>query len=368
MNFDFPEEVKAMQKQAAEYLDRTGSRAAARSVLDRNPDMAMRDWAQMAEMGWTGLTIPEAFGGNEIGHIALCGLAYELGRHLSPAPFASSVYLVAEALTLFGNETQQAAWLPGLADGSLSACFASSEGHRDGQGHLCDTQVKNGRLTGVKKPVADGIVADFALVTAKDGPSTGLYIVDLRGEGVSRQAVPTVEGLRQHAKIAFGDAPAEKLVGGADALAQLHERAAVLFAFEQVGGAQACLDMAVKYAKERYAFGRPIGSFQAIKHKLADMFVAIELARSNAYFAAWALSTNAPELPVAAATARLSAGKAYWLAAKENVQTHGGIGFTWELDCHLYYRRHKALKLVLGPSRVWEDRLIDGLQAGLVEV
>jgi alkylation response protein AidB-like acyl-CoA dehydrogenase len=126
--------------------------------------------------------------------------------------------------------------------------------------------------------------------------------------------------------------------------------------------------MAVAFAKERYAFGRPIGSFQAIKHKLVDMFVAIELARSNAYFAAWALSTDASELPVASAAARLSASKAFWLAAKENVQTHGGIGFTWELDCHLYYRRHKALKLALGPIRAWEDRLIDGLQAGLVEL
>ena len=368
MNFDFPEEVRAMQTQAADYLVRSGSLEAARSVIDGNAEMAMRDWAEMAGMGWTGLTIAEDHGGNGIGHIALCAIAYEIGRHLSPTPFASSIYLVAEALSLFGSDAQRAKWLPGIADGSLAACFADAEGRRDGTGESRETHVANGELHGTKKPVSDGMVADLAIVTAVDGAAPGLYIADLRGQGVSRKAIATVEGLREHAEIVFDGAPADKLTDHPEALSRLFSRAAVLFAFEQVGGAQACLDMAVAFAKERYAFGRPIGSFQAIKHKLVDMFVAIELARSNAYFAAWALSTDASELPVASAAARLSASKAFWLAAKENVQTHGGIGFTWELDCHLYYRRHKALKLALGPIRAWEDWLIDGLQAGLVEL
>ena len=142
----------------------------------------------------------------------------------------------------------------------------------------------------------------------------------------------------------------------------LIDRAACMMAFEQVGNAQAALEMATAYAKERFAFGRPIGSFQAIKHKLAEMYIAIELARSNAYYAAWALSTNAAELPIAAAVARIAASDAGWLASKENIQTHGGMGFTWQMDCHLYYRRAKLLALALGGTREWKQRLIAGLR------
>ena len=368
MNFDFPDEVKAMQQQASDYLTRTESRSLSRKVLDGQTGLARSNWAEMADMGWMGLTIPEAYGGNEIGHIALCGLAYELGRHLTPAPFASSIYLVAEALVLFGSEAQKTTWLPGLAQGRLSACFAQSEGAADGTGTGCQAAVKDGRLSGVKKPVGDGICADFAIVRAVEDGSEGLYIVDLAADGVVRVPVRTIEGIREHAAISFTNVPAELLVSGTEAIVRLFDRAAVLFAFEQVGGAQACLDMAVAYAQERYAFGRAIGSFQAIKHKLADMFVATELARSNAYFGAWALAADAAEMQIAAATARLSASKAYWLATKENIQTHGGIGFTWEIDAHLYYRRHKALKLAVETERYWEDRLIEGLRAGLVEL
>ncbi|MEI9987895.1 MAG: acyl-CoA dehydrogenase family protein [Aliidongia sp.] len=134
-------------------------------------------------------------------------------------------------------------------------------------------------------------------------------------------------------------------------------------AFEQIGGAQACLDMARDYALERYAFGRPIGSFQAIKHKLADVYIATELARSNAYYGAWALATEAAELPLAAAAARVAATEAFHLASKENIQTHGGMGFTWETDCHLYYRRSKHLALTLGSAPWWQDRVIAELEA-----
>jgi alkylation response protein AidB-like acyl-CoA dehydrogenase len=135
-----------------------------------------------------------------------------------------------------------------------------------------------------------------------------------------------------------------------------------MMAFEQVGNAQAALDMACAYARERYAFGRPIGSFQAIKHKLAEVYVALELARSNAYYGAWALNSEAAELPIAAAVARIAACDAGWLATKENIQTHGGMGFTWAFDCHLFYRRAKLLGLALGSSREWKHRLITELR------
>ena len=191
-----------------------------------------------------------------------------------------------------------------------------------------------------------------------------LVIVDLAGPGVTRETVTTIDPTRSHARIVFAGAPADPLPGseGVDAVRHLLDRAAVMLAFEQVGCAQAALEMARDYARERYAFGRPIGSFQAIKHKLADIYIAVELARSNAYYGAWALHTDAAELPIAASVARISACDAGWLASKENIQTHGGMGFTWQMDCQFYYRRAKLHALALGGTREWKRRLVAELR------
>jgi acyl-CoA dehydrogenase len=178
--------------------------------------------------------------------------------------------------------------------------------------------------------------------------------------------VKSIDPTRNTATITFKDTAAEPLGAGGDGwtlLQALQDRAAVLYAFEQLGGAQRALDMGVAYAKERFAFGRAIGSFQAIKHMLADMYVTAKLAESNCYYAAWALSTDAAELPLAAATARVSATQAFQQCSKDNIQVHGGMGFTWEFDCHLYYRRSNFLALELGGLSVWEDRLVNGLRA-----
>jgi alkylation response protein AidB-like acyl-CoA dehydrogenase len=217
----------------------------------------------------------------------------------------------------------------------------------------------------VKLPVADGDVADFAVVLAREAAGPTLCLVDLHGAGVTRERIATVDPTRSHARVTFANAPAERLGAagqGWGLVERLLDRAAVLVAFEQVGGAQAALEMGRDYALGRFAFGRPIGSFQAIKHKLADVYVAVELARSNAYYGAWALSTGAPELPVAAAAARVAATEAFYQAAKENIQTHGGMGFTWEFDCHMYYRRAKLLALSLGSARRWKHTLITRLE------
>jgi alkylation response protein AidB-like acyl-CoA dehydrogenase len=192
-----------------------------------------------------------------------------------------------------------------------------------------------------------------------------LALVDLRGSGVRRENLQTLDPTRSHAEIVFENARSE-LLGNADAgavlIRELFNRAAVLLAFEQVGGADAALEMATGYAKERFAFGRPIGSFQAIKHKLAEMYMRNTLARSHAYYGAWALCSNAPELPLAAAAARASACEAFDYAAKENCQTHGGMGFSWDMDCQLFYRRARLLSLALGSARKWKDRLVSELE------
>ncbi|MEA2732691.1 MAG: hypothetical protein QOF70_7166, partial [Acetobacteraceae bacterium] len=249
--------------------------------------------------------------------------------------------------------------------GEIIGTFALAERPGSSDPAKLAASVAGGRLTGTKLAVPDGDIADIAVVAVNGGGGTWLHIVDLRGAGVTRTTVVTFDPTRSHARIEFSGASSEALPGssGADTVRTLLDYAAVPMAFEQVGGAQAALDMANAYAKERFAFGRPIGSFQGIKHKLADMYIQVELARSNAYYGAWAVHTSAAELPIAASVARIAACEAGWFVTKENIQTHGGMGFTWQMDCHLYYRRAKLLSLALGGSREWKHRLVNELRA-----
>lgn len=368
MNFDFSPDQKALRDQARRFLAEHASSARVRRILDSDEPYDRELWRGAAEMGWTGTAIPERYGGAGFGPLELCVIAEELGRSVAPIPFASTVYLGAEALLLAGTEAQRARWLPRVAHGEAIGCLALAEGAGAPVSRRLGTKALDGRLAGTKAPVADGDVADFAVVAARqrDEDDLSLFLVDLAGPGVRRATLPTVDPTRSHARLDLDGTPAEPLGApgqGAALLERLLDRAAVPLAFEQVGGAQAALDMARDYALGRFAFGRPIASFQAIKHKLVDMYVDVELARSNAYYAAWALSTDAPELPVAAAAARVSATGAYAHAARENIQVHGGMGFTWEFDCHLHYRRATLTGLALGGARRWKDLLVARLEA-----
>lgn len=366
MNFDFSDDQKFLKSEARKFLEARCPTAKVRAVLDDPAKSYDADlWKEVAAQGWLGTAIPEAHGGLGLGRLELCVIAEALGRALAPIPFASTVYFLAEALLLAGSDAQKAAWLPKIAAGEVIGCFASVER----PGVLAEAQVQaraeGGKLTGTKLPVTDGDIADVAVVLAREGGRLSLFLADLKGPGVSRETLQTLDPTRGAAKLTFDGAAAERLgeAGEGMALAEsLLERAAVLLAFEQVGGADRALEMAKDYAINRYAFGRPIGSYQAIKHKLADMYVKNELARSNAYYGAWALETGASELPVAAASARVSACEAYWYAAKENLQTHGGIGFTWQMDCHLFYRRAQQLGLVAGGAKAWKERLVSQLE------
>jgi alkylation response protein AidB-like acyl-CoA dehydrogenase len=322
-------------------------------------------WTAVAEQGWLGAAIPEEYGGLGLGHLELCVIAEELGRAVAPIPFASTVYFLAEAVMLAGSQEQKADILPKIAAGELIGALATSEGPGLLSSSTVKTTVSGGKLSGVKIPVTDGDIAGLCLVLAKDNGQPGLFLVDLGGAGVTREAIKTLDPTRDASRLIFKDAPAQRLGEAGEGFAlleQINDRAAILLAFEQCGGADRCLEMAKAYALERYAFGRVIASYQAIKHKLADMYVKNELARSNAYYGAWALNTGAPELPVAASAARIAASEAFWFASKENIQTHGGIGFTWEMDCHLFYRRSRQLSLVAGAPRVWKERLVSQLE------
>lgn len=366
MNFDYSEDQKFLKDEARRFLAARCPGTVTRRVLDDGGlpyDEAL--WKSVAEMGWTGVAIPEKWGGSGLGQVELCAIAEELGRVIAPIPFASTVYVFAEALLAFGSDLQRDSLLPAIARGEVIGCLADSEGPGAGGGAQLRARAEGGRLSGGKIPVTDGDVATHAIVSALEGCQPGLFIVDLSDGAVARETVPTLDPTRSAAQLAFDNVPCERLgpTGGGEAsMATILDRAAVLVAFEQVGGADRCLEVAKDYALERHAFGRLIGGYQAIKHKLADMFVKNELARSSAYYGAWALNDAAGELPAAAAAARIAGTAAYDFAAKESLHVHGGIGFTWEMDCHLHLRRARQLALALGGSPFWRERLVRTLE------
>ena len=371
MNFEFSDDQIQLRNQARKYLEAKCPPKAVRAVLEGDQPFDRDLWNGLGEMGYLGVVIPEAYGGLGAGYLELCVIAEELGRVIAPVPVSSSVFLATEFLLTAGSEAQKAAWLPKLATGAVIGTFAVAEGVGPLTPRAIKIAASGGTISGVKLPVADGDVADFAIVAARTGPGTdergiSLFVVDLAGPGVTREAVETIDPTRSHAKLTFDRAAADPLGAageGWSTIGAVLDRAAVLTAFEQIGGADRALEMARDYALERMAFGRQIGSFQAIKHMLADMYVSATLARSNGYYGAWALSTGSSDLPEAAASARVSATQAFQLCAKNNIQTHGGMGFTWAFDCHLYYRRANLLALNLGALSQWEDKLIDALRA-----
>lgn len=361
MNFEFGEDSELLREQARKMLSAQCTTARVRQYLDGN-DYDRDLWAQMAEQGWLGVSIDEAHGGSALGYEVLCVLAEELGRALAPVPFASSVYLVTEAIKAHASAEQQAAWLPLLASGQAVGAFALAAGLDNPREDNVQLRVVGGKISGEQWPVTDASYADFTIAVARnEAGALGLYRVDLSQSTVVREPLQSIDPTRPQARVTFAGAQAEALGNGTvswDAVQHLLSQAAVLVAFEQIGGASVALEMATSYAKDRIAFGRPIGSFQAIKHKLADMYVANELARSNAYYGCWALSNQAPELALAAATARVSATNAFNFAARENIQTHGGMGFTWEMDCHFYLRRASSLSALLGSATYWKEALV----------
>ncbi len=367
MNFAFSDDQEMVRDAARRLLSERSTMERVHQIMD--DPTAYHDqplWEQMAENGWIGLAVPEEYGGSGLGYLEACVVAEEVGRALACVPLASSSYLVTEALLLMGSEEQKKRYLPELASGQMIGALAVAEGGRlDPQGIRLKSQ--KDKLTGTKDPVTDALCADVMLVAARTSEGSdgiSLFLVKKADEHVKCQALQVMDQTKPLAKVAFDGAPGE-LLGPAGAgwalIQQLFDRAAVLLAFEQLGGGDHALQMAVAYAKERYVFGRPLGSFQAIKHRLADMFTKLELARSNCYYGAWALSKNAPELGVAACLARVAAGDAFEFASQENVQIHGGIGFTWQADPHMFVKRARHLEYQLGDRRLWRDRLITKL-------
>lgn len=357
MNFQFSEEAEALREQARRFLEDRSGREKARAVMESGASHDAALWAEIVALGWTAIRIPEEHGGLGLSALELCVLAEEIGRAVTPVPFTSSVMLATEALIAAGTAAQKAKWLPKLADGSAIGAVALAEG-TSAPGSRSALRIADGKANGMKVPVADALAADFLILSGQDG----LYIVETKAAGVDISPVETIDLVRRSARVTLTNAPVEALEGGRAALEKFLQSAAVLLAFEGLGGADAAMEMALAYSKERVAFGRKIAGYQAVKHRLADMYIKNQLARSHAYYGAWALLTDAPELVQAAAGARLAAMDAFQFAAQENVQLHGGIGFTWESDCQFYYRRARLLTLTLGARSHWADILVRALE------
>ena len=371
MNFDFSDDQKFLRDQARKFLQDKCDRSVVRTILENDDQKYSKNlWKEISEMGWTGTAIPEEYGGLGLGMLELCVIAEELGRSLAPTPFSSSIYLFAEFIKSYGSEDQKKKYLPKIASGEFIGTFGLSETNGTPRPNNIKANVSDNKLNGEKTPVNDGEIADIIIVAANSDNnsnhnSLSLYIVEKENPGLSISSLETIDPSRPACSLSFSNTNVEQLGKkgeGWSMIEDIFNRAAVLFSFEQLGGAQVSLDEAKKYSLERFAFGKQIGSFQAMKHKMVDMYVKIELARSNTYYGAWALSTNSNELPVAAAGARVSASDAYNYAAQENIQIHGGVGFTWEYDCHLFYRRSKLLSLNIGSIRQWKENLISSLE------
>lgn len=356
MNFAFTEEQEELRKTVRAFLESKSAESAVREQMETDSGFDTAVWSQMGEqLGLQGLAIPEEFGGSGYTFVELGIVLEEQGRALLCAPFFSTVVLAANTLLHSGDDAAKAAHLPGIASGETIATLAFTEpsGKWDESGITMEaTAAGDGfTLTGTKMFVIDGHTANLIIVAARTAKGVSLFTVAADAEGLTRTALSTMDQTRKQAKLEFANTPAT-LLGtegeGWAVLSSVLDLAAVGLAAEQVGGAQKVLEMAVEYAKVRVQFGRPIGSFQAIKHKCADMLLEVESAKSAAYYGLWCAAEQNDELPSVASLAKAYCSEAYFHATAENIQIHGGIGFTWEHPAHLYFKRAKSSELLFG--------------------
>jgi len=356
MNFAFSEEQDELRRAVHRFLEDKSPMTEVRRLMETTEGYDPAVWDQMAnQLGLQAMAIPEEYGGAGFGFVELVVVFEEMGAFLLCAPYFSTVALASNCLLSSGDESAKKDYLPRLASGESVGTLAFTEDSGrwdlDGVTMAARRQGDGWVLDGHKMFVIDGHTAELILVAARTEAGVSLFAVEGEADGLERTSLATMDQTRKQARLEFSSTPA-RLVGDDGAagpvLTRTLDLAAVALAAEQVGGAQRCLDMSVEYAKTRIQFGRPIGSFQAIKHKCADMLLEVESSKSAAYYAGWAAAEESDELPVVASLAKSYCSEAYFHAAAENIQIHGGIGFTWEHDAHLYFKRAKSSELLLG--------------------
>lgn len=369
MNFAFSEEQEELRRYARRWMGERMPLSRVRELMETVEGFDRSDWAAVAEMGWQSMAIPEEYGGAGFGLLELAVLMEEQGRGLFCGPFLSTVVASANALLIAGSESQKAEYLPRIAAGELVVAFAvsESESRYDGE-HMTASATRSDSgwtLAGTKRFVVDGHTAGLLLVAAQTADGLGMFIVPADSEGVTRNRLDTMDGTRPQAEIVLDSVTVSEdahLPGSsAETLARINDIVATMLAVESVGGAHAALDMAVQYAKDRQQFSKPIGSFQAIKHMCADMLIDVESARAAAYYAAWCVATGHSEAATVVPLAKAHCTDAFFECAGSNIQVHGGIGFTWEHDSHLYFKRAKSSQVMYGSSDERRRQLADRL-------
>ncbi|HXG03271.1 MAG TPA: acyl-CoA dehydrogenase [Candidatus Binatia bacterium] len=373
MDFGFSEEQELLRATARKFFENECPSAFVRQRMEEPAGTTDEFWAKLAEQGWLGLIYPEEYGGSGLGFVDLTVLMEEMGRVVMPGPFFSTVLLGGLAILEAGSPEQKKTWLPKIAGGEARAALAWTEPNArwDAEG-VSATARRAGDgwvLSGTKLFVLDAHLADATVVVARTAEgrpaeqALSLFLVERGTPGLEPRLLPTMDQTRKQCEVRLRDVrvPASALLGpehgGWAPLARVIERATVALCAEMCGGAQKVLEMTTEYAKIRVAFGRPIGAYQAVKHRAADMLVDVENAKSLTYYAAWAVDERVPESTLAASMAKAYASDAYRRVAGAGIQLHGGIGFTWEHDLHLYFKRAKFSEFAFGDATYHRERV-----------
>lgn len=367
MDFGFSEEQELLRQSAVDFLSKECPMTYVRQMMEDERGHSEELWKKMADLGWMGLIYPEEFGGSGLNMVDLVVILEEMGKSAAPGPFFSTVCLGGLAILEAGNAEQKQKYLPGIAAGTTKATLAVLEEDARWDEKGVKLQARKGKnnysLSGVKLFVPDAHVADLIVCVARTTEGPTLFVVDRQQAGVTVTQLKTMDQTRRLNEVRFdkvrvnADAVLSASGKGWEALSRILDCGKVALCAEMCGGAQKVLDMTVEYAKMREQFGRPIGSFQAIQHKCANMLVQVESAKSATYYAAWAVANDAPEAPLAAAMAKAYCSDAYRLVTAEGIQVHGGIGFTWEHDIHIYFKRAKGSEVTFGDA-TWNRELV----------
>jgi alkylation response protein AidB-like acyl-CoA dehydrogenase len=352
MEFGLNESQEILKESARKFFAGECPIAEVRRLMGTDTAYDAKLWAKLAEQGYTGIIFPEEFGGVGLGIVELILLMEEAGRALLPGPFFSTVALAGSVLHAVANTEQKKKYLGPICRGEARATVALLEAAASWDPADIQMTAVNGKLKGEKLFVTDAMVADWIIIVARNG----VFLVDARASGLRIAPMLGMDLTRKIYCVQFDDTPAEKL-GKASGVSRALDVATVAVAAEMVGGMQRTLDLTVEYAKTRKQFGKPIGMFQAVQHQCADMYLETESSRSSVYYAAWALEENAPDAASAASIAKIYSSDASRTVGNRGIQVHGGMGFTWENDIHLYYRRAKASETALGDATFHRERL-----------
>ncbi len=349
MQFGLSESQKILKDNAKKFFSVECPAGEVRRLMETDTAYDAALWTKMAEQGFTGIIFPEEFGGLGLGKVELILLMEEMGYALLPGPFFSTVVLAGNVLDACGSAAQKKKYLEPICLGQARSTVAMLLDPNSADSKMT---ISNGKLTGQKLFVPDAAVADFILVVT----SSGVFLAEGKAPGLTVSPMNGMDLTRKLYAVEFNNTPAEKLAN-ATAWMRAFDLSTVALVAEMVGGMQRTLDITIQYAKTRKQFGKPIGSFQAVQHQCADMYLQTESSRSAAYYAAWALEENAPDAAVAASIAKTYASDACREVGNHGIQVHGGMGFTWENDLHLYYRRAKASETMLGDASHHRERI-----------